>query len=120
MHALRTFICARLLPNLETHQNDGDAAQAWLEKATVAYILFYTRQSDLTPGSSLHDLRDFLDTINGGLGSPFSPQATHAAQTLLWKASGQSDLGHPFEWGTLLRHPLFENAGLINKARIGR
>lgn len=40
----------------------------------------------------------------------FSAKATHAIQTLLWKAG----------WNSLLCHSVFENAGPINKARIGR
>ncbi|KAK4506953.1 hypothetical protein PRZ48_000686 [Zasmidium cellare] len=119
LHALRTFICHRLLPDIEDNSQSKSVSQGWLEKASVAYILFHTRLPTFAPATSLDDLQDLFDTISNTLQSPFTAKATHAAQTLMWKAIGQSS-GNTFKWCQLLRHPLFENAGYINKARIGR
>ncbi|KAM3419440.1 hypothetical protein BST61_g5366 [Cercospora zeina] len=50
----------------------------------------------------------------------FATKATHAAQTLIWKATDGTDSEIARSCCQLLRHPLFGNAGHVNKGRIGR
>lgn len=120
LHALRVLICNRLLTAVQDDMTGGNAAQVWLEKASIAYILFHTRAPDFAPHTSSDDLQDLFDSLSNALGLSFSAKATHAGQTLMWKAIGKSNAVQVFGWCQLLRHPLFENAGHVNKARIGR
>ncbi|CAK3888277.1 hypothetical protein DOTSEDRAFT_119511 [Lecanosticta acicola] len=100
---LRSFIVSRLLPGL-------DDTRVWLEKATVAYILFMIPKTPGSPDAPSSDLKALLDSIASSTNLRFSARATHAIQALFWKAG----------WDSLLRHTLLENSGPINKARIGR
>lgn len=114
------MICNRLLPESEDHSATGIASLVWLEKASVAYILFHTKAPDFEPHAAQNDLQKLFDTLFNAFHSPFSSKATHAGQTLIWKAIGQHNGAHVFGLCRLLTHALFENAGHINKARIGR
>lgn len=116
--ALKAFICNRLSTELRTAATGDTVMQTWLEKATITYIMFATSpQKGSIAGVDVAAIKELLDEISGMNQVQFSPKATHAAQTLLWKVTG--DLG---TWTScqLLQHPLFFNAGLLNKARIGR
>lgn len=118
--ALRSFIDLRLVPELESEQPARKAAQTWLEKATISYIMYATTKRPGPKEEMLDDLQEVLDSVARGSEIKFTTKATHAAQTLLWKAIGDSDAGMTYSWCHLLKHALFENAGSLNKARIGR
>lgn len=116
--ALNIFICSRLLPELRTTPTEDAVLQAWLEKATITFIMFVTSPSQGKAGRiDTSVIKELLDEIHGINQIVFSAKATHAAQTLLWKAA--NSLG---TWAScqLLQHPLFFHAGHMNKARIGR
>jgi hypothetical protein len=116
--ALAAFICKRLSPELYTAPTNDTAIMVWLEKATISYILFATSASQgQTADVDIAAIKALLDEISSINQVQFSPKATHAAQTLLWKVA--SNLG-TLTSCQLLQHPLFFNAGHLNKARIGR
>ncbi|KXS96523.1 hypothetical protein AC578_5840 [Pseudocercospora eumusae] len=120
LDALRLFICDRLLPEVKSAQARDPQVMEWIEKTTVTYILFATTGNDFANGKRASDLKDLLDRISQACGVGLSTKATHAAQTLIWKATGASDEKTPVACCRLLQHPIFEHAGHINKARIGR
>ncbi|KAF7189672.1 hypothetical protein HII31_08992 [Pseudocercospora fuligena] len=120
LDALRLFICDRLLPEVKSAQARDPQIMEWVEKSTVTYILFATTGNDFARGKRASDLKDLLDSIKQACGCGLSTKATHAAQTLIWKATGGSDENTPMICCKLLQHPVFEHAGHINKARIGR
>lgn len=120
LDALRLFISDRLLPEVKSAQARDPQVMEWIEKTTVTYILFATTGNDFANGKRASDLKDLLDRIRQACGAGLSTKATHAAQTLIWKATGGSDESTPMACCKLLQHPVFELAGHINKARIGR
>jgi hypothetical protein len=91
--------------------------QAWLEKATIAYILIARSPPRTSPDEAIAGIRELLNHINDELRLCFTAKATHAAQTLIWQAAAEPKV---MEWLHLLQHPVFENAGHLNKARVGR
>ncbi|KAI7215800.1 hypothetical protein KC333_g5221 [Hortaea werneckii] len=52
--------------------------------------------------------------------APLSAKATHAAQTLIWKNADRHGSQTAESWLRLLQHPMFDSAGLLNKAKIWR
>ncbi|EME89756.1 uncharacterized protein MYCFIDRAFT_193597 [Pseudocercospora fijiensis CIRAD86] len=120
LHALRLFICDRLLPEVKSAQARDPQVMEWLEKTIITYILFVTGGNDFASGKQASDVKDLLDKVEQASGASLSTKATHAAQTLIWKATGGSDEDTPIACCRLLQHPIFERAGHINKARIGR
>ena len=117
--ALRQFLTNRLLYDLPQDTNEADLDLDRIEKACVTYIHFVSSHTE-ADHASIHELEDALNTVAERIGKPISPKATHAAQTLIWKAAGASDSETADRWCGLLRHPVFDGAGQINKARIGR
>lgn len=117
---LKSFIGERLLLELEQAGDQSDHVCEWLEKATITYVHLATTQTTEARAEMLDDIQELLDRLQASRESMFSTKATHAAQTLLWKASGDADRSSSYKWCDLLRHPLFDNAGHLNKARIGR
>lgn len=112
--ALKTFICHRLCVELRSSTEEDTVMQTWLEKAIVTYIMFAT-----SPPATVNIamIKQLLDDVNSTQHVQFSVKATHAAQTLLWKTTGNLDT-----WAScqVLQHPLFSNAGHLNKVRISR
>lgn len=117
--ALEYLTTHRLLPDI-----DIDAAnnqyQEWLEKCIVTYTLFHTSEQDQKNSSSPTRLQSLLDAVWDRMQRPLPVRATHAAQTLLWKAAVTTELPSTEAWTALLRHPVFGSCGEINKARICR
>lgn len=118
--ALEEFITFRLLPDLLPGQSEESNARDRLEKTTVTYVLFATTQNEQPPTQTIAGLRTLIDAIVTSGKSALSPKATHAAQTLLWKTAGAANADIADDWCKLLRHPIFESAGHLNKAKIGR
>lgn len=111
--ALKVFICSRLAPEVRTSTTEDTAMKTWLEKATVTYMMFATS----SPKVDVVAIKELLDEISSTHQVLFSAKATHAAQTLLWKVAGDVETWTSCQ---LLQHPLFFNAGHLNKARVGR
>ncbi|KHJ34534.1 putative tpr-like protein [Erysiphe necator] len=74
------------------------------------------------------DRTQYLDTILSkilaNIKNPISPQATLAAQTLIWKKIESNYATAQYEkakrWCELAKHPIFEKSGELNMAKISR
>ncbi|EMC95490.1 hypothetical protein BAUCODRAFT_123922 [Baudoinia panamericana UAMH 10762] len=118
--ALQQLIVSRLLVNIAPDGNDDEMACEWLERATVTYVLFATTLPEQASNPLTNSMLPLFDTIFNRTKRSFSPEATHTAQTLLWKKANivsGDDIGVICR---LLSHSLFDSAGQVNKARIGR
>lgn len=118
--ALKSFICQRLLPEVSGQHDRTENLQMWLEKSAVTLIMLATRNLTLPSVQAAVDLRETFDHIRASASLQFSTKATHAAQTLLWQVTNSPGDAAAQQCYQLLRHPLFCNAGTINKGRIGR
>ena len=119
-HALGDFITEQLLPSLTVDREPNDAVWIWIEKTCVTYTLLVTSDSHETQNNSIQWLKGIYDTIAGVIARPLPPRATHATQALIWKAASLKATELADTWHVLLRHPLFDSAGQMNKAKIGR
>jgi hypothetical protein len=120
LSALKVLVSHRLLPDMQADANTQPLLQAWLEKTTVAFILFATSVSAEVSAVHDADIQNLLDTIQEHNNVPFSAPATHASQALIWKAIEMCDDKSISSLQKTMRHPLFDNAGHLNKGRIGR
>lgn len=97
-------------------------SQPWLEKVVVTRVwISVTEQPSIEGASKLHGI---FNEVLQATGRPFTSQATHAAQSLIWKCidakpNAQHDGGSDI-WCRLACHPLFANAGDLNKSALGR
>lgn len=119
-HGLGELITARLLEDLPHDGDAGSSIPDYIEKACVTYALFATSGPESAPLFVIDGLQKTLDMIVKRSSRAMSPKATHATQSLIWKAASAADPDAADRWCDLLRHPLFDGAGQINKARIGR
>lgn len=118
--ALQMFILERLLPEVSGLHSASDQVNEWLEKASVTFTLYATTRM-IGAGENYADgLLLLFDKLKNHPSVQFTAKATHAAQTLIWKATSVLDSTIAQQCCLLLQHPLFENAGYINKGRIGR
>ena len=118
--ALAELMATRLLPDLSAGEEATGAIQTYVEKACVTYTLFATSDPESARDFAISGLSSLFDAISESSYNSLSARATHAAQTLIWKATGAADCESADKWCNLLRHPLFHSAGKVNKARIGR
>jgi len=109
----------RLIQDIATSDGPDNPARDRLEKAIVTFVLFMTTQCEQVPDSQLAETCALFDMLSQNK-IDLSPKATHAAQTLIWGAAGTSNPEISSEWCTTLLHPVFDRAGQVNKARIGR
>ncbi|OQO09159.1 hypothetical protein B0A48_06050 [Cryoendolithus antarcticus] len=119
LSSLDQLIRNRLLPDLTTAM-ETDELHTWLEKAAVTYTSVCTANAFTSVGEPVAMLTALFDAIVHATQSPVSAKATHTIQTLIWNASSKSTGEDTKSWLQLLRHPLFDSAGVVNKARIGR
>jgi hypothetical protein len=96
--------------------------QQWVEKAVITRVWFSTGG---TPADDvLENLHELFDTVNQRSKTVFTAPAAHATQTLLWKrveaASKQEQTCEAESWCKLCLHPLFENSGAQNRAKVTR
>jgi hypothetical protein len=119
LSALRVFLKTRLLPEIQADLQN-QLLQAWLEKTAVAFIMFATSTSAEHLPNLESEIKDLLGAIENHHNVPFSASATHAAQALIWKVMDIRDGESTSLLHETMRHPLFENAGHLNKGRIGR
>jgi hypothetical protein len=97
-----------------------NSIQIYLEKACVTYVFVTATDLGSISVAEIDELEKTFTVIARKSKHGLSQAATHAAQTLMWKAVGMSTPDMAERWLGLLRHPLFDNAGHINKARVGR
>ncbi|KAK4996267.1 sporulation-specific protein 22 [Elasticomyces elasticus] len=94
----------------------------WLEKATITRIWIGT--SGTTDEVAFLPLSKIYDSIVQNYANPFSAQATHAAQTLMWKrieaSSAQKSYNIAESWCRLAQHQIFARAGEVNKTILAR
>lgn len=120
LDALSDLVVKRLIPDIDGADAESPS-RVRLEKALVTHVMFATTQADGRPSDPIASLRHLLNTTVQTCDRALSAKATHAAQTLMWKATGSSfDPAAADEWCSLMRHPIFASAGQINKARVWR
>jgi hypothetical protein len=119
LSALRVFLNTRLLPEIQADV-ENQSLQAWLERTTVAFIMLAISTSAKNLQGLETEIQDLLDTVQAHHNVLFSASAAHAAQALIWKAMDTCDSRSAASLHETIRHPLFENAGHLNKGRIGR
>lgn len=119
-HALSELITSRLLPDLTATQKTESGLHSWVEKSCVTYTLFATSNIEGNRNFAIDGLEHVLNAIMQRFSNSLSPKATHAAQALIWKAAGDAGADTAQRWCSLLQHPLFNGAGNVNKAKIGR
>ena len=117
--ALKELITRRLLPNLSDNEDDDITLHEYLETACVTYTLFATDHGTASR-TTVSDLQKTFDAIVQRSRAPLSPKATHAAQTLIWKASGAADPKLAEVWCNLMQHSLFDRVGHVNKSKVAR
>ena len=120
LSALQFLVKGRLLHDLAADEGPNSAGIYRLEVAIVNYLLFATSSSDLPPEEVVADAKSLLDAVSDWDKRPLSAKATHAAQTLIWKCAGNPSDAASILWTKMLQHPVFDSAGQLNKARIGR
>lgn len=118
--SLNYIITSRLLPSTPTSNELKCSTQIYLDKVCVTYVVFATKDPAFISVSDISELEKTMTAIVQRTNNGLSETATHAAQTLIWKAVGAAIPDVAEGWTRLLRHPVFDNAGPINKARIGR
>ena len=118
--ALQYLIVERILPEVSGLQGASDQVNVWLEKASITFALYATNRIIAAGENHVDGLLSLFDKLKKQPGVHFTAKATHAAQTLIWKATSVPDSTVAQQCCLLLQHALFENAGYINKGRIGR
>lgn len=93
-----------------------------IEKAAVMRVWIAAQAPK--DSHSAKALSGLLLTINDSVPNVFSEEATHAAQTLLWKcieiAADAKQNVVAEKWCRLANHNLFSNAGHLNRSKIAR
>ncbi|TKA83433.1 hypothetical protein B0A55_00323 [Friedmanniomyces simplex] len=118
--ALTDFVVTRLLPDCMPDDAEDGRRSDRLERAIVTYVMFVTASNELPAFDAAAGVKFILDEVSHRTKRTLSAKATHAAQTLIWKKAGAPNAECVEEWCRLLRHAVFESAGQMNKARIGR
>lgn len=120
LDALEQLITARLVPDMSVTAGEADPLQEWTEKACVTLTLLATKNVATAPRSAIERLTRVFTSITNRAREGLSAKATHAIQTLIWKTMTGVAPNNAEPWCGLLRHHIFNGAGHINKARIGR
>ncbi|KAJ9649388.1 sporulation-specific protein 22 [Coniosporium tulheliwenetii] len=103
---------------LETEKQD------WIEKAAVTCLWLRSSSPNTQNEETLASVQDTLDNLVHSIKRPLSAQATHAAQTLLWKRIEAAYTQEQYEvaesWCRLTIHGVFEKSGELNRSKIAR
>jgi hypothetical protein len=118
--ALGDILTSRLLPDVTSGGDTDQQIFKWVEQVCVTYALYVTQNSQRTLHVTIEWLQGAYDATSQALNGTFSTKATHAIQALVYKASTTDDANIADKWLEILRHPLFNNAGQVNKTKIGR
>ncbi|KAK5112103.1 hypothetical protein LTR62_004445 [Meristemomyces frigidus] len=115
------LIDRRLLSACQEHEGSDETALSRLETAVVTFTMFSTTaDTQSSSQDTIAGITDLLDMIHKAHGRSLSSKAAHATQTLIWKRAGAEEETATDAWFVLLRHPLFDSVGQLNKGRIGR
>ena len=118
--ALEDFLTSRLLPDVIDGGETDHRVLKWVEQVCVTYALLVVQGSQRAQHVTIDWLQGAYDATAAALNGTFSSKATHAIQALVYKISAPNDANVADKWLRILRHPLFNNAGQVNKAKIGR
>ncbi|KAF2666798.1 SPO22-domain-containing protein [Microthyrium microscopicum] len=125
IHKLRKFnpeIACDCLAQLLSIRLFESGKMEYIERVTVMRIWITTSNTQIS--SLMETLRSFLDLVSSNITSSYSPAATHAAQTLLWKlvesSFNQTNYQQTEAICNLANHQLFVKCGDNNKAKISR
>lgn len=95
---------------------------SWLEKVIVTRIWIVV--SDRPTSDSATRLNELFGEYLSNTGQAFSPEAAHAAQSLIWKridaSFGAGQGGDSETWCRLACHAIFRQASDSNKSKLGR
>lgn len=96
----------------------------WIEKAAITSLWLRLSSPNSENGETLASVQDTLDNLVHSVKRPLTVQATHAAQTLLWKrieaAYAQEHYEIAESWCRLAMHRVFEKSGELNRSKIAR
>lgn len=115
-------LASRTLDSFLRNRLYAENSTVYLEKTLVTRVWISTSQA-----TSLEEVQSLAATVNeihDATRRTLNADATHAAQTLIWKsidaatASGNFDVAKA--WCRLTQHSLFDNAGEINKSKLAR
>jgi hypothetical protein len=120
LDCLEHFVSKRLVPEAANRTEHDTTTQDWIERACVAFILYATQDTAFMTNDITTRIQTILNHIGHRADISFTPRATHAAQTLIWKAMSRASPEVADAMCDVLRNRVFDSAGSINKARIGR
>ncbi|GAB7337066.1 hypothetical protein MBLNU457_g2471t3 [Dothideomycetes sp. NU457] len=113
---------ARTLDSFLINRLYAENNMVYIEKTLVTRVWISTSQA-----VSLEEVQSLAATVNdiyNAARRSLNADATHAAQTLMWKSIDKASATEHFEiakaWCRLTQHPLFDNAGEINKSKLAR
>ncbi|KAG9644000.1 SPO22-domain-containing protein, partial [Aureobasidium melanogenum] len=96
--------------------------QTWLEKIVVMRL--YICSLSLHVQDHLPTLENLFEDIATRNGTKLGPEATHASQSLIWKAvttlQQSQNEDEAARWCSLANHYIFASSGEINKAKLSR
>ncbi|KAF2225046.1 meiosis protein SPO22/ZIP4 like-domain-containing protein [Elsinoe ampelina] len=122
LHSLSPTMAQQSLETLISTRLFEHGEMDMIEKATV--MRTWSAVQAASDGSAAESLNKVLNDISSSISQVFSEEATHAAQTLLWKAietvseANQSEVAE--RWCRLSAHKLFTKAGESNKSILTR
>ena len=117
---LGDLLTSRLLLDVTTGGGWDNQVLKWVEQICVTYALYVTRDSHRALYVTVDWLQDAYNATSHALKDIFSAKATHAIQALVYKVSATDDANIADKWLEILRHPLFKNAGPVNRTIISR
>ncbi|RMX86133.1 hypothetical protein D0869_03302 [Hortaea werneckii] len=118
--ALKYLATDRLVADTADFSETGGMTVDRIERTVVTYSLFATTSNDIDAAEAIDCFHDLLEVLYRHMKAPLSAKATHAAQTLIWKNADRHVSQAAENWLKLLQHPIFDSAGLLNKAKIWR
>ena len=118
--ALEDFLTSRLLPDVIDGGEMDHQVLKRVEQVCVTYALLVVQGSQRAQHVTIDWLQGAYDATAAALNGTYSSKATHAMQALVYKIFPPNDANVADKWLRILRHPLFNNAGQVNKAKIGR
>jgi len=115
-------LAARTLDSFLTVRLYETINMVYIEKTLVTRVWISTSQA-----ISLEEVQSLAATVNqiyDATRRALNADATHAAQTLMWRSIDTASATGNFEvakaWCRLTQHSLFDNAGEINKSKFAR
>ncbi|KAG8627159.1 hypothetical protein KVT40_004642 [Elsinoe batatas] len=122
LHSLSPMMAQQSLETLMSTRLYEHGEMDMIEKATV--MRTWSAVQSASDESSAEALHRVLEDVSSSVRDVFGEEATHAAQTLLWKAIETASAANHFEdaerWCRLSAHKVFTKAGESNKSKLAR